>query len=135
LKGFNPKLSQHTIELDPSAKDIREEQRAINPHMEPLMRKELNKLIEASIIFLIKHSSWVANLVPVRKKSREIRLCVDFRDLNRASLKDHYLLPFMEQILKVVVGFERFSLFDGYSGYNQIMVKEEDQFKTAFTTK
>ena len=52
------------------------------------MQKELNKLIESSIIFPIKHTSWVSNLVPVRKKSGEIRLCVDFRDLNRASLKD-----------------------------------------------
>ena len=99
------------------------------------MKKELNKLIEASIIFPIKHSSWVANLVPVRKKSGEIRLCVDFRDLNRESLKDHYPLPSMEQILQVVSGSERFSLLDGYSGYNQVMVKEDDQFKTAFTTK
>ncbi|KAH9304199.1 hypothetical protein KI387_008603, partial [Taxus chinensis] len=58
-----------------------------------------------------------------------------FRDLNRASLKDHYPLPSMEKILQVVAGSERFSLLDGYSGYNQIMVKEEDQFKTTFTTK
>ncbi|KAH9327817.1 hypothetical protein KI387_043751 [Taxus chinensis] len=135
LKGFNPNLAQHTIELDPNTKSVRQKQRPVNPHMEPLMRKELDKLIESRIIFPIKHSSWVANLVPVRKKSGEIRLCVDFRDLNRASLKDHYPLPSMEQILQVVAGSERFSLLDGYSGFNQIMVKEEDQFKIAFTTK
>ncbi|KAH9331956.1 hypothetical protein KI387_004064, partial [Taxus chinensis] len=56
-------------------------------------------------------------------------------DLNRAFLKDHYPLPSMEKILQVVASSERFSLLDDYSGYNQIMVKEEDQFKTAFTTK
>ncbi|KAH9297013.1 hypothetical protein KI387_028695, partial [Taxus chinensis] len=135
LKGFNPELAQHTIELDLSTKPIRQKQRPFNPHMEPLMRKELNKLIESRIIFPIKHSSWVANLVPFRKNSEEIRLCVDFRNLNRASLKDHYPLPSMDQILQVVAGSERFSLLDGYSGYNQVMVKEEDQFKTTFTTK
>ena len=64
--------------------------------IEHLMRKELTKLIEANIIFPIKHSSWVANLVLVRKKRGEIRLCVDFRDLNRASLKDHHPIPSME---------------------------------------
>ncbi|KAH9321952.1 hypothetical protein KI387_016591, partial [Taxus chinensis] len=121
LKGFNPKLAQHTIELDPSTKPIRQKQMQVNPFMEPLMRKELNKLIESRIIFPIKHSSWVANLVPVRKKSGEIRLCVDFKDLIRASLKDHYPLPSMENILQVVVGSERFSLLDGYLEYNQIM--------------
>ncbi|KAH9293249.1 hypothetical protein KI387_041547, partial [Taxus chinensis] len=94
LRGFNPKLAQHTIELEPESKPIRKKQRLVNLLIEPLMRKELNKLIEANIIFPIKHSSWVANLVPVRKRNGEIRLCVDFCDLNRASLKDHYPLPF-----------------------------------------
>lgn len=75
----------------------------------------------------------MSNLVLVRKKNGELRLCVDFRDLNRASLKDHYPLTSIE--LQVVSGSERFSLLDGYSGYNQILVKEEDQYKTTFTTK
>ncbi|KAH9307481.1 hypothetical protein KI387_035392, partial [Taxus chinensis] len=52
-----------------------------------------------------------------------------------SSLKDHYPLPSMEQILQVVACSEIFSLLDGYSRYNQMMVKEDDQFKTAFTTK
>lgn len=63
------------------------------------MKTKLNKLIQGNIIFPIKHTSWVSNLVPVRKKNGELRLCVDFRDLNRASLKDHYPLPSMEWIL------------------------------------
>lgn len=99
------------------------------------MHKEVMKLIESSIIYPIKHTSWVSNLVPVRKKNGELRLYVDFRDLNRASLKDRHPLPSMEQILRYVSGSERYSLLDGYSGYNQILVKEEDQFKTTFTTK
>ena len=107
----------------------------MNPRIEPLMRKELTKLIEANIIFPIKHSSWVANLVPVRKKSGEIRLCVDFRDLNRASLKDHHPLPSMEQILSKVTSSERFSFLDGFLGYNQVLLQEVDRQKTTFTTK
>ena len=59
------------------------------------MIKELNKLIERKIIFPIKHTSWVSNLVPVRKKNGEIRLCVDFYDLNRASWKDIHHFPSM----------------------------------------
>ena len=76
----------------------------MNPKIEPLMRKDLSKMIEANIIFIFNHSSWVENLVPVRKKNGEIRLCVDFRDLNQASLKDHHLLPSMEKILSKVSG-------------------------------
>ena len=107
----------------------------MNPNIEPLMRNELSKLIDANIIFPIKNSSWVANLVSVRKKNGEIRLCVDFRDLNQASLKDHHPLPSMEQILSKVSGLERFSFLDGFSSYNQVLVKESDRYKTAFTTK
>lgn len=105
---------------------MRQKQRPLNPKLEHLMKTELNKLIEGNIIFPIKHTSWVSNLIRVRKKNGELRLCVDFRDLNRASLKDHYPLPLMEKILQVVSSSERFSLLDGYSGYNQILVKEED---------
>lgn len=74
-------------------------------------------------------------MVPIRKKNGELRLCVDFRDLNRVSLKDHHPFPSIEQMLQYVLGSKRFSLLDGYSGYNQVLVKEEDQFKIAFTMK
>ena len=60
---------------------------------------------------------------------------MDLRDLNRVSLKDRHPLSSMEQILQYVSRAERFSLLDGYSGYNKILVKEEDQLKTTFTTK
>ena len=82
----------------------------------------------------LRYSEWVANLVPVRKKNGEIRLCVDFRNLNRASLKDNYPLPKMDHILQKVVGASRMSMMDGFFGYNQVAVLPEDQKKTAFTT-
>lgn len=107
----------------------------MNPKIEPLMRKELSKLIENNIIFSIKHSSWLTNLVPIRKKNGEIRLCVDFRDLNQSSLKDHHPFASMEKLLAKVSGSERFSFLDGFSSYNQVLVKEADSFKTTFTTK
>jgi hypothetical protein len=65
----------------------------------PFMEKEVKKLLDAQIIVSLRYSEWVANLVPIRKKSGEIRLCVDFRNLNRSSKKDNYPLPKMEQIL------------------------------------
>jgi hypothetical protein len=83
---------------------------------------------------LLRYSSWVANLVPVRKKSGEICLCVDFKNLNKCSLKDNYPLPKMDHILQGVVGAYRISFLDGYSSYNQIAVCEGDKENTAFTT-
>jgi hypothetical protein len=99
-----------------------------------LIEKEVKKLFEAKIIVSLRFSRWVANLVPVRKKSGEIRLCVDFRNLNKVSLKDHYPLPKMDHILQKVVGSQRMSMLDGFSGYNQIMVHPDDQEKMTFTT-
>ena len=67
-------------------------------------------------------------------KTREIRLCVDFRNLNKVSLKDKYPLSKMDHIIQRVVGSSMISLLDGFSGYNQILIQLEDQAKTAFTT-
>jgi hypothetical protein len=76
----------------------------------------------------------MANLVPVRKKSEEIRLCVDFRNLNKSSLKYNYPLPKMHHVLEKVVGANRMSTIDGFFSYNQIVVNEHDKEKTTFTT-
>ena len=91
-------------------------------------------MYDAQIIALIIYFDWVSNLVPTRKKIGEIRLCVDFKNLNKMSLKDNYPLPKMDHILQRVVGSSRISVLDGFSGYNQILVQLEDQPKTAFTT-
>ena len=98
------------------------------------MQKEMIKLRDVGIIKPIRHSSWVSNLVPVRKKNGDIRLCVDFRNLNISSLKDNYGLPSMEAMLQRVTGSKLMPMMDGFSGYNQVVVKESEQFKTSFTT-
>ena len=90
--------------LKPNVKPFHQKLRRINPASFPVIEKEMKKLLDAKIIVPLRYSSWVANLVPVRKKNGEIRLCVDFRNLNRSSLKDNYPLPKIEQILQKVVG-------------------------------
>ena len=104
----------------------------MHPSLEPLVKKELNKLLVAKIIFPVRHTTWVENLVPVRKKLGDIRICIDFRNLNRASLKDNYPIPATEQILQSVSGSAMLSLLDGFSRYNQVLVSKEDRLKTTF---
>jgi hypothetical protein len=99
------------------------------------MCQDLKKLLDANIIFQVRQYAWVENLVPVRKKYGEICLCVDFINLNRASKKDNYPVPPMEQLLQTISGCDIFSLLDGFSGYNQVLVSEEDRLKTTFRTK
>jgi hypothetical protein len=85
-----------------------------NPLLLPIVEKEVKKFFDSKIIIPTIFSKWLVNLVPVRKKNGEIRLCIDFRNLNRASLKDNYPLPKMDHILKRVVGATRISMLDGF---------------------
>jgi hypothetical protein len=90
--------------------------------------------MDAKIIVPLRYSEWVANLVPVRNKNGEIRLCVNFKNLNRSSLKDNYPLTKMDHILEKVVRANRMSMIDGFSSYNQIAMHQNDKEKTTFTT-
>jgi hypothetical protein len=108
--------------LKEEAKPFRKKLRKINPMLLPIMEREVKKLLVAQIIVPLRYSEWVANLVPVRKKNGEIRICVDFRNLNRRSKKDNYPFPNMEHILQRVIGTSRIYMIDGFSGYNQISV-------------
>jgi len=83
---------------------------------------EVQKLLLAQIIFPIRNSTWVANLILMRKKSGEIKLCVDFRNLNKASAKDNSPLPSLDEVLQLVSGSDMTSFLDGFSRYNQILV-------------
>jgi hypothetical protein len=134
LKVFDPEIIQQKIPLKPGSKPFKQKSRQFNPLLLHVIEKELKWLLEAKIIVPLSYSEWMANLVPFKKKSGEIRLCVDFMNLNRCSLKDNYPLPKMDHILQRVVGAKRISMLDGYSGYNQISVVEEDKKKTTFTT-
>jgi hypothetical protein len=98
-----------------------------------VIEKEVKKLLYVNIIVPLKYSEWVANLVLIKNKNGEIRLCVDFRNLNISSLKDNYPLSKMDHVLEKVVGANRMSMIDGFSGYNQVSVHEDDKEKTTFT--
>jgi hypothetical protein len=106
----------------------------MHPKLEPTVKKELNKLITGNIIFSVRNTQWVSILVPVRKKSGEIRLCFNFRNLNRAFDKENYHVPPMEQILQQVSHTETLSLLDGFLGYNQVLMSPSEQLKTTFHT-
>eukprot|EP00253_Pinus_taeda_P034377 PITA_34377 len=85
LKAFDTGVMQHVIPLEKEAKPYQQKLHKMHPSLEPLVKKELNKMLDAKIIFPVRHTGWVANLVPVRKKNGDIRLCSDFRNLKKAS--------------------------------------------------
>ena len=99
LRTYDTSIIDHKIPLKEEAKPFRKKLRKMNPMLLPIMEREVKKLLDAQIIAPLRYSKWVANLVQVRKKNGEIRLCVDFWNLNRSSKKDNYPLPKMEHIL------------------------------------
>jgi len=134
LKTYDTSLIQHKIPLKPEAKPYQQKLRRINLALLPIVEKEIKKILDAQIILPLRYSNWVTNLVPIRKKYGEIRLCVDFRNLNKTSLKDNYPLLKMDQLLQMVLGSQRLSMLDGISGYSQVNIDTTDKEKETFTT-
>jgi hypothetical protein len=132
MPGIDPKIVEHEIITYPDAKPVRQKLRPVNPWKAAAIKAEVEKLLKAGFIYPIHLTEWVSNPVPVDKKQGTIRVCTDFRDLNKACPKDNYPTPFIDQIIDECAGCEAFSFMDGFSGYNQIQIKPEDQHKMAF---
>lgn len=96
------------------------------------MKQEIEELLESKFIFPVQFTNWVSPLVTVLKKNGKVRVCIDFRQLNKATKKDHYPIPFIYEILDQVAGHEFYSFCDGYKGYHQIPMALKDALKTAF---
>ena len=90
------------VKLD--LKPFHQRKQPVNPLIEPLIMKEVEKLLKEKVIFPIWHSIWVANLVLVHKKNGEIGLCMNFKNLNQLSQKDNYPLPSLDEVLQIVNG-------------------------------
>ena len=151
LKGIRPSMCMHRILLEEGYKPSVEAQRRLNPTMKEVVRKEVLKWLDTGVIYPISDSAWVSPVQVVPKKgestvirtennillpSRTVtgwRICIDYRKLNKATRKDHFPLPFLDQMLDRLAGHEYYCFLDGYSGYNQIAIALEDQEKTTFT--
>jgi hypothetical protein len=105
----------------------------MNPNIKEIVKEELQKLFNAGFIYPISDSEWVSPLVIMPKTNGKWRVCVDYRALNKATQKDHFPLPFIDQFLDNLFGNFFFSFLDGFSGYNQITIATWDQDNTTFT--
>nr|CAN76187.1 hypothetical protein VITISV_036810 [Vitis vinifera] len=151
LKGISPLVYTHHIYMEEEAKPIRQPQRRLNPHLQEMVRAEVLKLLQAGIIYPIFDSPWASPTQVVPKKSgitvvqnekrEEVatclilgwRVCIDYRKLNVVTRKDHFTLPFIDQVLERVSGHPFYYFLDGYFGYFQIEIDVQDQEKITFT--
>ncbi|XP_056843381.1 uncharacterized protein LOC130495849 [Raphanus sativus] len=141
----------HRIHLEDESMTSIEHQRRLNPNLKDVVKKEILKLLDAGVIYPISDSKWVSPVHVVPKKggitvvknekdelipTRTItghRMCIDYRKLNSASRKDHFPLPFIDQMLERLANHPFYCFLDGYSGFFQIPIHPNDQEKTTFT--
>ena len=118
--------------------------------MKEVVKKEVLKQLNAGFIYVISDSPWVSPVHVVPKKGGMIvtrndknefiltkiviewRVCIDYRKLNTITIKDHFPLPFIDQMLDRLASHSCYCFLDGYSGYNQIVIALEDKEKTTF---
>ena len=132
MSGIDPSIMVHEIKTYPTAKPVRQKLRQVHPQKAAAIKAEIEKLLKASFIYPIPLMEWASNVVPVNKKQGTIRVCIDFRDLNKACPKDNFPTPHIDQIINNCVGSVIFSFMDGFSGYNQIEIFPTDQHKMKF---
>ena len=122
---------QHRIKLTNEV-PIKQRFRRIPPGMLKEIQQHLKQMLSAGVI-RESHSPWAANIVPVRKKDGKLRMCIDYRQLNKRTIKDAYALPRIDDILDILNGKKWFSVIDLKAGYWQVDVAEEDRGYTAFS--
>ncbi|GJR51099.1 reverse transcriptase domain-containing protein [Tanacetum coccineum] len=151
IKGIDPRFCTHKILMEDDYKPTVQSQRRVNPKIHEVIKKEVLKLLDAGMIYPISDSPWVSPVHCVPKKGgitvvaneeNELiltrlvtgwRVCIDYRKLNEATRKDHFPLPFMDQMIERLARNEFYYFPDGFLGYFQIPIDPQDQEKTTFT--
>nr|GEU57371.1 reverse transcriptase domain-containing protein [Tanacetum cinerariifolium] len=147
IKGIDPEFYTHEILMEDDFEPAVQHQRRVNPKIHDVIKKEVLKLLDAGLIYPISDSPWVSSVHCVPKKGGFIvvkneeneliptrlvtgwRVCIDYHKLNEATRKDHFPLPFMDQMLERLTGNEYYFFLDGFSGYFYISIDPKDQEK------
>jgi hypothetical protein len=127
-------LIEHSLDVSKTTKLIKQKLRWFVRDKKEAIRVEVNLILAASFIKEVYHPEWLANLVLVRKKNNEWKMCIDYTDLNKHCPKDPFCLPRIDEVIDSTAGYELLSFLDCYSSYHQISLREEDQIKTSFIT-
>jgi len=134
MPGLDPDIVQHKLPLKSECSPIKQRLRRMKPEMALKIKEEVEKQFNVGFLAVAKYHQWVANVVPVPKKDGRVRMCVDYRDLNKASPKDDFPLPHIDTLVDNTATSSLYSFMDGFSWYNQIKMAPEDMEKTTFIT-
>ena len=133
MPGLSRELVEHRLPIKPGFRPHKQPPRRFNPNVYDRIKEEISRLLKAGFIRPCRYAEWISNIVPVEKKNTgKLRVCIDFRDLNKATPKDEYPMPIADMLINDASGHKVISFLDGNAGYNQIFMAEEDTSKTAF---
>ncbi|GBG90134.1 hypothetical protein CBR_g50228 [Chara braunii] len=132
--GTVPQPIQHRIEIEPGTRTPKGAMYRMSPRELEELRKQLDELLEKGWI-RPSSSPFGAPVLFVPKKEGELRMCIDYRGLNAIIVKNAEPLPRIDDLLDRVQGAKYFSKIDLKSGYHQIEVHPDDQYKTSFRTR
>lgn len=135
MPGIYPSIICHKLVVFPQPKPVSQKKRKIGEELHKVVREKLDKLLKAQFIRDVRHSTWLANVVMVKKANGKWRKCTDYNNLNKVCPWDGYLLPSIDKLVDGVSGFQLLSFLDAYSGYKQIKMHPPDDEKTSFITK
>jgi hypothetical protein len=134
MPGVPRHLIEHSLNVSKTAKPIKQKLRRFARDKKEAIRVEVTWLLAARFIKEVYHPEWLANLVLIRKKNNEWRICVDYTNLNKHCPKDPFGLPPIDEVIDSTPRCELLSFLDCYSGYHQIALNKDDQIKTSFIT-
>jgi hypothetical protein len=118
MPGVPRELAKHRLRVDPKAKPVKEHLHRSATEKRKAISEEVARLLVAKFRREVYHSEWLANVVMIPKKDKSLCMCIDFKHINRAYPKNHFLLPHIDQIVDSTAGCERLSFLDAYSGYH-----------------
>ena len=134
MPGLDTDIVVYRLPLKEECTPVKKKLRRVKPEILLKIKEKVKKQLDTGFLQVSKYPQWVANIVLVSKKDGKLRICVDYRDLNRASLKDNFPLPHIDILVDNTTKHSLFSFMDEFSSYNQIRMTPEDMEKTTFLT-
>jgi len=134
LPGLDPQVASHKLSIYKEARYVSQKKRKLGEERRLAAKVEADKLLNAGFIEEAQYTTWLSNVVLVKKANGKWRMCVDYTDLNKACPRDAYPLPNIDRLVDGATRNKVLSLLDAYSGYNQIPMAISEMHKTAFIT-
>ncbi len=132
IPGLSRSIVEHRLPIKPGVRPHEQLPRRCKADMLEPVKAGIKRLYGAGFIRPCRYAELVSSIVSVIKKNDKVRVCIDFRDLNKATPMDEYPMPVADQLVDAASGHKILSFMDGNAGFNQIFMAEEDIHKTAF---